>query len=63
MIDNYSEDSAIESKIALVTGAAGFIGSHLVDRLIADGLESTARIKLNETAELFSEYPHLNRCR
>ena len=55
MIDNYSEDSAIESKIALVTGAAGFIGSHLIDRLIADGLKSTARIKLNETAELFSE--------
>ena len=55
MIDNYSEDSAIESKIALVTGAAGFIESHLVNRLIADGLESTAHIKLNETAEIFSD--------
>jgi UDP-glucose 4-epimerase len=25
----------------LVTGAAGFIGSHIVDRLIADGHEVT----------------------
>jgi len=31
----------ITSKIALVTGAAGFIGSHLVDRLIDDGYAVT----------------------
>ena len=24
-------------KVSLVTGAAGFIGSHIADRLIADG--------------------------
>lgn len=34
-------DAVIESKIALVTGAAGFIGSHLVDHLIADGYSVT----------------------
>jgi UDP-glucose 4-epimerase len=35
------EGVGIASKIALVTGAAGFIGSHLVDRLIADGYSVT----------------------
>ncbi len=35
------ETVEIASKIALVTGAAGFIGSHLVDRLVSEGYRVT----------------------
>jgi len=34
---NESGDVFITSKVALVTGAAGFIGSHICDRLVASG--------------------------
>jgi NAD dependent epimerase/dehydratase len=34
-------------KCALVTGAGGFIGSHLVERLVADGVETRAFIRYN----------------
>ena len=36
---------------ALVTGGAGFLGSHLCDRLLAEGLGSTRPIADNATAE------------
>jgi GDP-4-dehydro-6-deoxy-D-mannose reductase len=36
---------------ALVTGAAGFAGSHLVDRLVADGHEVVATLSGSDSAE------------
>ena len=39
---NLSETMTRPQRVALVTGAAGFIGSHLVDRLLADGWQVVA---------------------
>ena len=35
----YTHESSSQVGLALVTGGAGFIWSHAVDRLIADGVE------------------------
>ena len=39
-------------KKVLVTGAGGFIGSHLVERLIVEGAEVTAALKYNSSGSL-----------
>jgi len=40
----------LESSRVLVTGAGGFIGSHLVQRLIDDGASVTAFVRYNSTS-------------
>jgi dTDP-glucose 4,6-dehydratase len=42
-------DSILNGKRALVTGAGGFIGSHLTERLIDLGCEITALVQYNST--------------
>ena len=39
-------------KKALITGAAGFLGSHLCRRLLADGYEVVRQAKLDTTSEM-----------
>ena len=41
-------------KIAVVTGGAGFLGSHLSDRLIAEGFHVAARIADKQTGVVTS---------
>jgi nucleoside-diphosphate-sugar epimerase len=41
--------SFYKGKKVLVTGADGFMGSHLVDRLIAEGAKVSAYVRGNST--------------
>jgi len=41
-LDSYTEGSAVSSRRAVVSGAAGFIGSHLCDRLLERGYQVVA---------------------
>lgn len=42
-------DSVLNGKKALVTGAGGFIGSHLTERLMEKGCQVTALVRYNST--------------
>ncbi len=46
---------AIETQRCLVTGGAGFIGSHLVERLVQDGFHTTV---LDDLSGGSSSYVH-----
>lgn len=46
---------AIETQRCLVTGGAGFIGSHLVERLVKDGFQTTV---LDDLSAGSSSYVH-----
>jgi len=47
------------SENILVTGAAGFIGQHLINRLAEEGHDITALDIKPDTPELFSNYPNV----
>ena len=45
-----SQDTAIADKKIVVTGAGGFIGSHLVDALVTAGASVTAVVRYNSNS-------------
>lgn len=52
--DNFSvRDSAKKSHLALVTGASGFIGSHLVRKLLSAGWKVRILVRNQDDSELF----------
>jgi NAD dependent epimerase/dehydratase len=43
--------ATLQGRAVLVTGGAGFIGGHLIERLLADGAEVTALVRYNSRGE------------
>ena len=49
--------NSLKDKKVLVTGGAGFIGSHLTDRLVSEGAKVSVIVKYNSIIDSISQWP------